>query len=144
MPRMLRRRDVAIALLIAAGALIAGCQASMDVRRFLVPVETIEVPPGDDTWTVAAMDLRGRTGEMFDLECRPNGSIGHVWGRDVYTDDSSICSAAVHQGLITKDGGGVVRFVVGPGAPSYAGGERNGVGAEPWGRWDGSFRFVMP
>ena len=144
MPRVSRRSDVALAALVVAATLMAGCQATMDARRLLAPAETIQLPPGADSWEVTAMDLRGRKGEMFDLECRPNGSIGHVWGRDVYTDDSSICSAAVHQGLITKEGGGFVRFVVGPGLALYGGGLRNGVNAEGWGRWDGSFRFVTP
>jgi hypothetical protein len=65
---------------------------------------------------------------------------GAVWGSDVYTDDSSICRAARHAGVISAEGG-AVRFRTVPGRQSYAGTTRNGVGTQDYGPWDGAFAF---
>lgn len=71
--------------------------------------------------------------------CPPHGSAGSVWGTDVYTDDSSACTAAVHAGLITLDDGGVFAVSNGPGRASYAGSARNGVSTNAFERFEGSF-----
>jgi hypothetical protein len=58
-------------------------------------------------WSAHAGSLRDRIGERFTFVCPPNGTLSlRVWGTDVYTYDSSICSAAVHAGVITVAGGG--------------------------------------
>ncbi|MEO1169132.1 MAG: LCCL domain-containing protein [Pseudomonadota bacterium] len=66
---------------------------------------------------------------------------GSVWGTDNYSDDSRICRAAVHAGVIGPGGGRVV-FEATPGRSSYRPSTRNGVTSQSWGRWQGSFRFV--
>jgi hypothetical protein len=86
--------------------------------------------------------LRGRLDQGFSFNCQPNGQINNVWGSDLYTDDSSICSAAVHSGLITlREGGPVtIRMISGQGA--YASTSRNGVSTIGYGRWHGSYIFL--
>jgi hypothetical protein len=64
-----------------------------------------------------------------------------VWGTDLYTDDSSICGAAVHVGVIGA-GGGNVRVIMDAGAQSYKGSVRNGVTSNNWGAWTRSFRVA--
>jgi hypothetical protein len=71
--------------------------------------------------------------------CPPHGIAGSVWGTDVYTDDSSLCTAAVHMGLITLDEGGAFFVSNGPGRASYRGSERNGVSSNGFERFEGSF-----
>lgn len=95
------------------------------------------------SWFQAAQEHRGRNGEFFDYSCDPRkgGGAGTVWGTDVYTDDSSICLAAVHAGLLT-DAGGQVRIEILAGQSAYEGTERNGVATSGWGSWGGSFRVV--
>ena len=94
-------------------------------------------------WKTQADGHRGRNGETFDLACPASGSISsRVWGSDVYTDDSSICSAAVHAGLITVASGGPVTIEIRAGKSSYAGSTRNGVTSKSFGSWKGSFAFV--
>ncbi len=66
---------------------------------------------------------------------------GTVWGTDVYTDDSSICRAALHAGAITA-AGGAVRMQRVPGRQSYAGSTRNGVTTQNYGPWEGAFSFA--
>ena len=65
-----------------------------------------------------------------------------MWGTDVYTDDSSICTAAVSAGLITFQAGGSVTIEIRQGQSSYAGSTRNGVTSKGYGSWNGSFVFV--
>src|SRR5436309_6428781 len=50
-------------------------------------------------WYTNATDLRGQDGQRFAFTLPANGSQGRVWGTDLYTDDSSIGTAAVHAGL---------------------------------------------
>lgn len=88
--------------------------------------------------------LRGRNGERFSFTCPPGGpTSGRLWGTDLYTDDSSICLASVHAGVITAASGGTVTIEIRPGASSYTGSTRNGVSSGGWGAWEGSFIVVV-
>ncbi|WP_202950800.1 LCCL domain-containing protein [Microcystis ichthyoblabe FBCC-A1114] len=94
------------------------------------------------TWNDNATNLRGRLDQDFTFICSSSGRVGSVWGTNTYTDDSSICSAAVHAGLITARDGGVVTIRIRPGEDSYAGTNRNGVRSSSYGSWSGSFIFL--
>jgi hypothetical protein len=65
----------------------------------------------------------------------------YVWGSGIYTTDSSICTAAVHSGLITYEHGGTVTIELRPGRPIYGASERNGVTSSPYGAFHRSFVF---
>ena len=65
-----------------------------------------------------------------------------VWGSGPFTDDSSVCTAAVFAGRITLERGGVVRFVTSPGLPRYQGSARNGVTTRDYANFPGSFNIV--
>nr|MBK7069765.1 hypothetical protein [Deltaproteobacteria bacterium] len=93
-------------------------------------------------WSAKATSHRGNNGSSFTQECPPNGTLASVWGTDVYTDDSSICSAAVHVGQITLAQGGRVTVFVHPGQPSYAGSARSGVTSMSFASFPGSFAFT--
>jgi hypothetical protein len=81
----------------------------------------------------------GAPGTVFVLSCPPGGARSSVWGTDVYTDDSSICTAAVHAGVITFEAGGTFEMTILAGQTAYPGSERNGVTTSQWGSWDRSF-----
>lgn len=93
-------------------------------------------------WNVTATEYRGRNNQRFTFRCGPNGPNKSVWGTGIYTDDSSICRAAVHQGFITIQSGGIVTIEIRPGLKSYAGSTQNGVTSKNWGSWSGSFVFI--
>lgn len=94
-------------------------------------------------WSKDATSLRGRNGQRFTFVCAANGVIsGRLWGSGLYTDDSSICTAAVHAGLISAAGGGTVTIEIRPGAGSYQPNTSNGVSSRGYGSWPGSFVFV--
>ena len=96
----------------------------------------------DPSWSLTAAEFRGQDGRRIAVTCAPGGTFGSVWGSDPYTDDSSICTAAVHAGLITPADGGRVVVEVRPGEPAYTGTEANGVTSSDYGSWGGSFIFL--
>jgi hypothetical protein len=65
---------------------------------------------------------------------------GTIWGTDVYTDDSAICRAAAHAGVLRGTGGSVTLRAA-PGRQSYSASTRNGVVSQDFGPWEGSFAF---
>lgn len=95
----------------------------------------------DGGWSSDARDHRGAVGETVVYTCEPGGRADAVWGTDVYTDDSSVCTAAVHAGLITFETGGDVEIEILAGQGSYCGSSHNGVTSRAWAAWYGSFRF---
>jgi hypothetical protein len=69
-----------------------------------------------------------KSGQRFTYTCPSNGTPSDVFGTDTYTDDSPICPAAVHAGLITFASGGTVTVELRrPGLTYYTGSSRNGV-----------------
>jgi len=88
----------------------------------------------DTGWSATAVDFRERIGEQFTYECPPGGPPGTVWGtaEASYTDDSSVCSAAVHAGAITVADGGDVLIQMVPGRESYPGSTANGITTLEW------------
>ncbi len=89
-----------------------------------------------DSWS-------GQTGRVLTFACEPQFELHTVYGTDVYTDDSYICSAAVHRGLITQKTGGLVTIQLLNGRHSFAASSRNGVTSLALDAWKGhSYTFV--
>ncbi|MEQ1785651.1 MAG: LCCL domain-containing protein [Acidimicrobiales bacterium] len=113
-------------------------------------------PESSYTFEVSSDELDGiswfRRADFYDLEdgpvsvdCRPEGLAHDLWGTDTYTDDSSICTAAAHAGLITLEEGGEVTFAFAEGQDVYEASERNGVTSGGYeDGWPRSFEFVEP
>ncbi|HYO45712.1 MAG TPA: LCCL domain-containing protein, partial [Gemmatimonadota bacterium] len=93
-------------------------------------------------WSTRANQAKAPVGALVEFECPRGGTGGNVWGTDVYTDDSSICEAAVHAGMIVRADGGIVRFELLGAQPSFQASERHGVRSIDYPTWPGSFRFV--
>ncbi|MBK8786092.1 MAG: hypothetical protein IPN43_06225 [Chitinophagaceae bacterium] len=73
----------------------------------------------------------------------PGGTIsGRLWGTNLYTDDGSIATAAVHAGYITAADGGTVTIEIKPGAASYQGSVQHGVTSKDYGTFSGSFIII--
>ena len=106
------------------------------------PGETVFFDHTGD-WMTPPNRLPATPGVIYRFTCPPaDGRSGNVWGTDVYTDDSSICEAAVHAGVIQREKGGVVHYERLGAQPSFRGSERNGVSSSSYPSWPGSFRFV--
>lgn len=104
--------------------------------------QSIQDEPGGSTWNATAAEFRGRDGSRFVYTCPADGEAGSIWGTDVYTDDSSVCTAGVHVGLITLAGGGNVTIEMRPGQDSYTASTRNGITSLPYPAWYGSYVVV--
>ncbi|HSN31020.1 MAG TPA: LCCL domain-containing protein [Kofleriaceae bacterium] len=118
------RLNLSSLLLTAA---LAGCKAGA-------------APPAAPACPSTFKDLGTTTGDTR-CTCSAASAKGSVWGVDTYTQDSSLCAAAVHAGAIPASGGEVtVRPAAG--CQTYAGLPRNGITSASWGNYPGSFYFV--
>ncbi|KAG8555482.1 hypothetical protein GDO81_017719 [Engystomops pustulosus] len=79
---------------------------------------------------------------MFYAQLNASSDGTSVWGTDVYTDDSSICRAAIHAGLIPNEGGEVTVWKT-PGHVSYSGSTRNGITTKHYGTWPRHLNFLI-
>jgi hypothetical protein len=137
-------------LVIAAGVVVAVFLASSvctDVAGSTIGVvgstpTSKLTKPGGSGWDVGAYAYRGLNAQRYQFSCPARGSASTIYGTDIYTDDSSVCTAAVHSGLITLKLGGKVTIEIRPGAKSYTGSTRNGITSESYGSWVGSYVFV--
>lgn len=101
-------------------------------------VEQTQILSWDDT----AANISGRLDQDFEFMCPENGTIGRVTGTDIYTTGSSICSAAVHAGVISaRDGGRIKLQILGP-QDFFNGTDRNGITSRKYGDYDSSFVFI--
>lgn len=92
-------------------------------------------------WNTSAAAFKDDVGLTYSFECPPKGSPIAIWGSDIYTADSSVCTAAVHAGLITLENGGVVTIEIRPGRQIYGSTERNGITSNTFGDYPKSFVF---
>lgn len=90
-------------------------------------------------WTTAAMTFDATPGRKYRFECPKEGTAGGVWGSDVYSAASSICTAGVHAGAITVEDGGQVEIEFRPGRSIYGSTTRNGVTTYNYGEYPNSF-----
>lgn len=125
-----RRRTPLLSSLLALLSLGAGTACDDD------PTGPVIMPI---TWTAEASEFAGKNNEQLRFRCPADGTADAVWGTDIYTDDSSICTAAVHVGRITLAAGGEVTIEIRPGQASYPPSARNGISSYPYGEWDRSF-----
>lgn len=150
-----RRRGVILGLaVVVTTALLAACGGDDDVTSDATTTTAADTTTTaadttttaasgavSDAWTKNATEHRGQDGSTFEYECPAGGTLGSLWGTETYTDDSSVCTAAVHVGLITIADGGTVTIEIQPGGDTYVAGEANDVISEYYGPYAGSFIF---
>jgi hypothetical protein len=90
-------------------------------------------------WETSAGGFKGESGKTYKFRCPEQGAERTIWGSDVYTQDSSICTAAVHAGLFTLAAGGVVTIEFRPGRSTYGSTVRNGIKSNTYGEYPRSF-----
>jgi hypothetical protein len=94
------------------------------------------------TWATDALAYGTKRDETILYNCPAEGSPSPVWGTDLYTADSSVCTAAVHAGKLTLAEGGAVIIVIREGASSYEGSQRNDISTGSWDSYPASFSFA--
>ena len=106
------------------------------------PIFNTGVGYGGSGWNANATSFRGQDGQRYLYICPPDGSPLGLWGTGTYTDDSSVCTAAVQEGLITLAKGGNVTIEIEKGASSYTGSTKNGITSLSYGSWSVSYILV--
>ncbi|MBV5261169.1 hypothetical protein FLX56_22395 [Synechococcus moorigangaii CMS01] len=91
--------------------------------------------------TPISLEIQDQVGQTFEFSCPPGTPSQSLWGTNVYTSDSSICTAAVHAGLFSAATGGDLTLEILAGQNFYTGSQQNEVASSDYGAWDGSFRF---
>jgi|GEM_PF-2073508 len=89
----------------------------------------------------APASYRGSLDAIFEVMLINTG-LGSIWGTDIYTDDSSLSTAAVHAGLVAPGERGTVRLKITGAQTSYAGSTRNGVTSNGYGSYAGSYQLL--
>ena len=124
-------------------------RTTTDGRRGATTTEAPAGEPGttvaqvDDPWKATAVQFRAEPiGTEHEFECPGGGEPDTVWGTDIYTDDSSVCTAAVHAGAITVEDGGTVTIRLEGEQDSFEASERNGIASLEYPAWPGSFSVV--
>ena len=90
-------------------------------------------------WGTGGTGFKNDVGMTYKFQCPPNGKESTIWGSDIYTADSSICTAAVHAGLFSIVDGGVVTVEFRPGRLTYGSTTRNGIKSNTFGEYSRSF-----
>lgn len=140
---MTTHRRYAPASILLLVLLLAACTAAPTPTPTTAPAPADGGAGVDEAWAATATEYRGNVGEHYDYDCPAGGTAHVVWGTDIYTDDSSVCTAAVHLGEITLEDGGSVTIEIAEGQDSYAGTERNGITTLSYPSWPASFVFVL-
>jgi len=83
-------------------------------------------------WTSNAVPHRCARLQRFAYDCPANGTAGNIWGNYIYSDDSSICTAAVHDGKISLASGGRIVVEMRPGENIYRGVSKNNITSQDY------------
>jgi LCCL domain-containing protein len=95
--------------------------------------------PAAIDWTTTVLRIPPDFDQPVTVICPRGGKTdAFVWGTDVYINDSAICVAAVHAGIITLDGGAVT-VTKATALKAYEASLRNGVQSMSWTDWPGAF-----
>ena len=79
-------------------------------------------------------------GDVVKIKCADGCVTGTIYGTDVYTADSRVCTAGVHAGAIPATGGSFKAKIEGT-MPSFEASTRNGIESRSWStEWGPTFR----
>ena len=143
---MNNRLSILAAVLLSAGlcACLSDSEAKEEGDTPLNPSDSslaADSTARNVAWYSSATQYRGMDSLRVTYDCPDNGTASTVWGSEVYTDDSSVCTAAVHAGRITRADGGKVVIEIRPGQGAYTASTRNGITTLQYGSWSGSYVF---
>jgi hypothetical protein len=91
------------------------------------------------------LDKNENIGNNYTFDCQPaEDDLIHppIWGTNIYTLNSGICSTAVHAGLITQKQGGKVTIKILEGQEFYTGSDNNNIVSQDHRSTDISFTFI--
>ena len=94
----------------------------------------------DADCNASLQSLGFKEGEVVKIKCADGCTSGSVYGTDVYTADSKVCTAGVHAGAIPAEGGKFKAKIDGK-LPNFKGSSQNGIDSKDWNsEWGPTFR----
>lgn len=121
----------------------AGMRSAFAAAALVATAPAIAQPSLGITATQNGAGFREQVGMTLTFVCpATDGAKATIYGTDIYTDDSMICAAAIHAGVLKARRAGVVSIVMDKGAKEFRGSERNGVASRSYGAWGYSYSFV--
>ncbi|ANV87598.1 LCCL domain-containing protein [Picosynechococcus sp. PCC 7117] len=118
---------------------VAHHQPTTQISHHQPSTQTAKVRAIDWETTPGMLGLRSQIGQTLSVICPAGQPTEKIWGTDIYSDGSSICTAAVHAGLVEPTTGGNVTVKVLGSQTDFVGTERNGITTSSYGPWGGSF-----
>lgn len=104
----------------------------------------MEAPQPIECWDQGISYVNeNNTEETVTCPAGCNQDSGTIWGTETYTNDSSICVAAIHMGVIDETGG-AVQITHADGQASYTESTLNGITSLSYGEWNASFMVSVP
>lgn len=91
------------------------------------------------------LDKNENIGNNYTFDCQPaEDDLIHppIWGTNIYTLNSGICSTAVHAGLITQKQGGKITVKILEGQEFYTGSDNHNIVSQDHRSTDMSFTFI--
>lgn len=105
-------------------------------------VSTSDAAPIGWNESPVSLGIYSKLDQDFSFICPPGGDIEYIAGTRVYTTNSSICTAAVHSGLINTRDGGQVKILIKGVQDSFSGTVNNQVESRRGGKRNESFTFI--
>jgi hypothetical protein len=115
----------------AFGAPLLACGAALSQQAVI----------GADEGTTAAA-FRNQAGKVVTFVCPAISTYRAIWGTDVYSYDSDICTAAVHASALQPGIPGQVTIKIGAATNAFDALQRNGVTSLSYGAADTTYSFV--
>lgn len=135
------KRNFKVLLASLAVAIGTGSYQSVNAQNYRDEIPEIG---WNSRLTSMGLDKTDNIGKVYDFYCQPaTEDLPHapIWGTNVYTANSGICTTAVHAGAISS-AGGVISIELLPGREFYTGSSKNGVTSKDRSGTDLSFTFV--
>jgi len=96
---------------------------------------------GETPWA-GSLSGYGVLGGTYDFLVTGSTIGGSLWGCDIYTDDSNLAMAAVHDGWVANGITKHVRVTILAGQASYSSCTQNGITSASYGTWPRSYQVI--
>lgn len=128
-----------------AAAQTSATPAQPAAPRVTAPAAPPALDLGDCPDNASSFEL----GKTYVCSCPPSAAdgsaAGAVYGSLVYANDSNICSAAVHAGVLKSTAAGRVLVQMTDSPPVFKSATRNGIKSEVWATATAAaFQFALP
>ncbi len=109
-----------------AVVLLTGSSPPADAQSASTITEALDL--GDCPDTASGLEI----GKSYACTCTSNAEPGVIYGTMLYSNDSYICTAATHTGLIANETAGkiIVQMIESP--PVFRGTTQNGIKSTVW------------